>query len=97
LSDFNQSRNQQTFEMQNCTEILPVWAELPHAGRRKADTSQLRVVFAFISEKSKNPGAILGTDLKLLITDLNLNLYDNRRYVFVCCNHNSMENKDSGV
>jgi hypothetical protein len=58
-----------------------VRAELPHAGRRKTDMSQLRVVFAFLSEKSKNPRVILGMDLKLLVTDLNLNLCDNRRCV----------------
>jgi hypothetical protein len=59
--------------------------------------SQLRLVFAFLSEKSKNPREIVGMDLKILITDLNLNPYDNRRCVCVCCNHNSSENKDRGL
>ena len=46
--------------------------------------SQLRVVFAFRSDEFINPRAILGMDLKLLITDLNLDLYDNRRCMGVC-------------
>jgi len=61
-----------------------VRAELPHAGRRKTDMNQLRFFFAFLSEKSKNPRAFLGMDLKLLITELKLSLYDNRRCVCVC-------------